>query len=206
MHQIYIISVGPGSRDYVTQTALKTALICDVIIGMDYQVNAIDVRADSTVFVQSDINSILDLIDSNAGKKIGVLVTGDAGIFSLSRKIMERFGCESVVEIIPGVSSIQTAFARIMESWVNVKIYSFHGRALSGIDEILTLERAAILCGSDHNSKMVLTELTEAGLFQKQRIIYVCQNLTFSDERIIRINNERDILNLQPSRREIIIL
>jgi precorrin-6y C5,15-methyltransferase (decarboxylating) CbiE subunit len=211
MRKIYIISVGPGSRDYVTQAALNTASACDVVIGMDYQVEIVDVRRDTEIFIQSDINSILDLIDSNAGKKIGVLVTGDAGIFSLSRKIMERFGRESVVEVIPGISSIQTAFARIKETWYNSRIYSFHGRPLHGLDEILSQGRVAILCGSDHNSKNVLTELSTAGLFLKGGraapiLIYVCQNLTFSDEKIIRILDERDILNIPRSRREIIII
>jgi len=205
MHKIYVISVGPGNKDYVTPAANKTVKICDVIIGMDYQVEAVDISHNQQVIIQSDINSILDLIDKNIDKKIGVLVTGDAGIFSLSRLIMEKFGRESVVEVVPGISSIQTAFARVKETWYNAKIYSFHGREIEGISEILGQERVAILCGSNNDSKIVLLELVKAGLFNKNRVIYVCQNLTFNDESITLIKNESDIQKIQKARREIIL-
>lgn len=209
--QIYVISVGPGSREYVTKAALNTIKICDIIIGMDYQVEAVDITVNrrredlQEVFIESNINSILDLIAANTGKKIGVLVTGDAGIFSLSRKIIERFGRESVMEIVPGVSSIQSAFAKIKETWHNVRIYSFHGRDIIGIKDILTAERVAILCGSDHPAREILSRLADEGLFQSNRIIYVCQNLTFDDERIMLIKDESNITNIQSGRREIII-
>lgn len=206
MHRITVISAGPGGKGYITLLAREKVKECDVIIGTGTQLDSMELLPVHTLFEESSIERILELIAEHEGKRVGVLVTGDAGIYSLSSKIIDRFGEDAVDEVIPGVSSIQVAFARIKEPWLNVKVFSYHGRPMEGLDEVLRHQRVAILCDREHSSKVVLSALVKFGLFEISRKIAVCQDLTMENERVVDIRNDLDIADLIPGRREITLV
>ncbi len=206
MGWIVVISGGPGGADYITESARRKASECDVLIGNKDQLNTIETHDTKHVHEESGIESILDLLEKHRGEKTGIMVTGDAGIYSLAQKIIDRFGKDSIIEVIPGISSIQVAFARIKESWLNVRVFSFHGRALEGFEEILEHERVAILCDREHNSKVILGKLMDYGLFDGSREIYVCQELTLPEERVIRIGSPEDVAKIEVNGKEIVVI
>ncbi|GEM_PF-1985422 len=206
MHRIRIISAGPGGRGYITGIALQKARQCDVIIGTEQQVAAAGHEPGQTVHKENSVEGIMRLIEQHEGELVGVLVTGDAGIYSLAQRIIARFGKEAVEEVIPGVSSIQAAFARVKEPWLNVRVFSFHGRPLEGLGEILHCDRAAILCDREHDAKAVLSALARLGLFTGQLDVYVCRNLTMEDEEVIEVRGPGDIEGIGTGRREIVLL
>ncbi len=206
MGNILVISTGPGSERHITPLAQIKAGECDVIIGNSDQLAALKTTPEQKVYEESSIEEILNLIERYKDDKVGVLIIGDAGIYSLSQKIIQRFGKDAVQEIVPGVSSIQVAFARIKEPWLDMSVFSYHGKSLDGVENILKNEKVAILCDKENTSKVILTALEKYGLFDKDRKTYVCQDLTFKNERIIEINNPVDIKNLTPKRREIILM
>jgi cobalt-precorrin-7 (C5)-methyltransferase len=112
MHKIVIISAGPGGGDHITDLARAKAKECDVLIGSGEQLAAAGRSERQTVYDEWGVDNVINLLDRHEGQRVGVLVTGDAGIFSLSGRIMNRFGRDSVIEVIPGVSSLQAAFAK----------------------------------------------------------------------------------------------
>jgi|Deesub1362B_J571_1020462.scaffolds.fasta_scaffold00010_10 cobalt-precorrin-7 (C5)-methyltransferase len=206
MGWIVVISFGPGAGEYITDVAKQKVQNCDVIVGSKMQLEVIKPLSNQEVFEETDIERILQFIDKNHHKQVGVLVTGDAGLYSLAQRIIDRFGKEAVKEIVPGVSSLQVAFARLKESWLNVRVFSYHGRTIRGLEKILNHHKVAILCDREHNSKIVLQKLKEHGLFKKPRRIYVCQELTLPEEKIFEVFSEEDIEKIIPQRREIIII
>ncbi len=206
MDWIVVISGGPGGEDYITGAARARARECEVLIGSEGQLNAVGPLKSQVVYKETDIERILQIIKDNKGREAGVIVTGDAGIYSLSRRIIDRFGKDAVREIVPGVSSIQVAFARIREPWLNVRVFSYHGRPMEGLEEVFGNDRVAILCDREHNSKVILGELAGLGLFEKFSSVHVCCNLTLNDERVIEVKEARDIGRLVSARREIIVL
>jgi cobalt-precorrin-7 (C5)-methyltransferase len=206
MGWIVIISGGPGGPEYITTSAKNRAQRCEVLVGSKNQLMAIEPVSGQEIYEETDVERIMEIIEKHKDREVGVVVTGDAGIYSLAQRIIERFGKESVKEIIPGVSSLQVAFAMIKEPWLNVRVFSYHGRPIEGLDDILTYNRVAILCDREHNSKVILEELIKHGLFEKRRDIYVCQELTLPEERIIRIKSTKDIEAIVPKRREIVII
>jgi 16S rRNA C1402 (ribose-2'-O) methylase RsmI len=52
----------------------------------------------------------------------------------------------------------------------------------------------------------VLGALEKAGLFNKKRKVFVCQELTLEGEKIIRISSHEDIENIETKYREIIVM
>ncbi|MEO5360350.1 MAG: precorrin-6y C5,15-methyltransferase (decarboxylating) subunit CbiE [Nitrospirota bacterium] len=206
MYKIMVISAGPGGAQYMTYAAVKRARECEILIGTRGQLTALDITPSENAIEENRIEEILNLISRYEDKLIGVLVTGDAGIFSLSQKIYDRYGKDSVLEVIPGVSSIQAAFAKIKESWLDIRVFSFHGRQIEGAEECLQCPKAVILCDKQNTSRVILEAMIPLGLFSQKRDIYVCQNLTRDGEKIIEIKNPEALHTITPAGKELILL
>jgi len=203
---IVVVSGGPGGSEYMTEVARKKAQQAEVVIGSKAQIEAVKPRPEQKVYMETRIDSIMDLIERHRDKDTAVIVTGDAGIYSLCQQIIARFGKEAVKEVVPGISSLQVAFVRIKEPWLNVRVFSFHGRPIEGLEEVLQNERVAILCDRENNSTVILRKLTDYGLFDGKREIYVCQDLTLKEEKVIKIDSPKDVELIEVTGREIVVI
>ena len=88
-------------------------------------------------------------------------------------------------EIIPGVSSVQLAFARIGRTWNDACFMSLHGRTgrlAALIRKVRDHEKVAVLTDNSNNVKLIARRLLDEGL--KGRKVYVCENLSLDKERI----------------------
>ncbi len=110
---------------------------------------------------------------------MAVLVSGDPGLFSLARRVIDRFGI-SRCQVIPAVSSVQTAFARLGLDWQDAKIISAH-HVLPEHSELHygNVSKIAILAGHP-GIKPWLSDLVN-GLDRRVEIV-LCENLTLKDE------------------------
>ncbi len=81
MADITIISMGPGGKEYLTPPQAYEALKqADILIGSD---KLKILYKEFEIFVPTKIlEGTKTLINENIEKKIGVLVTGDAGFYS----------------------------------------------------------------------------------------------------------------------------
>ncbi|KJR43092.1 precorrin-6y C5,15-methyltransferase (decarboxylating), CbiE subunit [Candidatus Magnetoovum chiemensis] len=206
MHKITVIGAGPGAAQYLTLYALDKVKTCDVVIGTKEQLLSINTNSSQIVYEQNKIEKIFDLIKTHEGQEIAVMVTGDPGIYSLAQKIGDKFGKEAIKELIPGISSIQLAFAKIKESWLNVSVFSYHGRKIENLDKVLETSKAVILCDRHNNSKEILRLLLNLGLLKQHPDIYVCQDLSYETEKVIRIAAKEDIEHITAARREMIVI
>jgi len=113
-----------------------------------------------------------------------ILATGDPGFFGIASSITKRVN-KDTVEIIPGVSTMQEAFARIKMPWDNAKFLSFHGRvmAMEGLMcEISAYSRIGIFTDHRNTPPTIAKALLEMGLSGYHA--YVCEELGTEDERI----------------------
>jgi precorrin-6y C5,15-methyltransferase (decarboxylating) CbiE subunit len=183
-NRIAIIGCGPGSPDYLTPAAIKAAEAADVLVGAARLLEMFGGDAERIV-VGVDIKQVLDEIAERLNKKnIAVLVSGDTGLFSLAKNVIERFGAGRC-EVIPGVSSVQVAFARIGLDWHDAKIISIHGRDLEADAASLAgASKIAILIAGESSIADVEKLIEAAG---GDRAIFVCENLTLVDESVRRV-------------------
>ncbi len=205
MYKIVIISTGPGNEKYLIPYARDIVKKCDLLLGQRDLLNWFP-EAKKAIPIKN-LKEVSAIIEDNKHLRIGILVSGDAGIYSLAQTIIKRFGKEAIEEIIPGISSITLAFARIKESWQDVKVVSFHGRPIDRhkIEKALKWERLAILCDKKNNAKLITSLLLEMKVI-KNKEIYICQNLSLEDESIFRIGSKKEIEKLNIRDRELIIL
>ena len=151
------------------------------------------------VKVINNINDTIAFLQSSLlgdeASLITLLASGDPMFFGIGRRAIEDLGKE-MVEIIPELSSIQLAFARIKEPWDDALLMSLHGgpdpnrrRKLEyGLQDLPDLlyahNKIAILTDKINNPSVIARTLADAGGDTVAPILYVCEKLGYPDEKI----------------------
>ena len=183
---IVIVGCGPGSPDYLTSAAREAAQSADVLLGA---ARLLDLFADSPALkvpLKGDHVAMLDEIARHAqpGRRVAVLVTGDPGCFSLAGSVVRRFGLDAC-RIIPGISSVQVAFARVGLDWAGALILSAHGRTPpTAPADLAASDRVAILAGT---AEALAWSASAASALEATHAAVVCEDLTLPGERIRRL-------------------
>lgn len=181
-HPITIVGCGPGSVDCLTVEAIRAVESADVLVGARRLLEMFPQSGSERIAVGADIERALDEVASRCGsKRIAVLVTGDPGLCSLAQPVIRRFGRE-MCKVIPGISSVQVAFARVGVDWYGAKIISVHGREP---DEVLHPEdKFAILTEGTASLPWVANFAEGMG---NDVQVFVCEDLTLENERIRQV-------------------
>jgi precorrin-6Y C5,15-methyltransferase (decarboxylating) len=129
-----------------------------------------------------------------------ILASGDPLFCGIGRRMVEEFGKEAV-EIVPDLSSVQLAFARIKEPWDDAFLMTVHHgpdaqarrKPKFGIKDIPQLleehEKIALLTDRENNPTVIARELLRSSAVSYQRSaikMFVCEKLGYPDERIIQ--------------------
>lgn len=201
---INIVGCGPGSSDCLTQEAVSAVKSSSVIVGSDRLLALFPWFDGEMIHIGSDMGSALGRIEAlSANGPVAVLVSGDPGLFSLSKLVIKRFGRDHC-KVIPGISSIQAAFARLALDWADARIISAH---VSDPDESLMsslagVSKIAILLGRSDSVKWVIKFLRKC---PGDRKIFVYENLTLEDERIREIQ-AAELLTVEIGPRSLVLL
>ena len=133
--------------------------------------------------IKSNLKEIAETIQSNLGQlQMAVLASGDPGFYGIAKFLVGKLGKEAV-EIVPNVSAMQLAFARIKESWEEAFLGSVHARPIEKIIEsVRHAEIAGLFTDDKHTPGEIAGRLLEAGV--ENRTAYVCENLGGEEERI----------------------
>jgi precorrin-6y C5,15-methyltransferase (decarboxylating) CbiE subunit len=199
---IVIIGCGPGSRDYLTPAAIKAARDADLLVGAQRLLNLFSDSAAQRIMVAGGIQEALDKMEATPGiRRVAVLVTGDPGLFSFAKLVIKRFGRDRC-RIIPGISSVQEAFARIALDWEDARIISAHKENPEAALDLSDAEKIAVLCGREGSLQWVAERLSHSDAASK---IFVCQNLTLESEHVTEVTVE-ELTDLQASSRTIVLI
>ena len=189
---ITIVGCGPGHKSFVTQIGLEKIADAEIIIGSKRLLSIFPDAKARQIILGRDYNALAQDIIKLALEcsKIVILVSGDPGFFSLAKILTKKIGLNSC-NVIPGISSVQLAFARIGESWSDAQFRTLHGRA----GELNNLKQTI----KEHNKVAVLTDDTNTPariadtLLQNNitnRTAYVFENLSSDNESIQKFSIE----------------
>lgn len=181
--KVSIIGVGPGSSEYVLPIARKEIKEADCLAGAKRSIALFPDFHKEKFFFDGHLDEVLSYVKKfKHRKKIAVLVSGDPGIYSLLGRISKMLK-PGEYSVIPGISTIQLAFARIGESWCDAKILSLHGRKPDHLaSEIRTSAKVFLLTDNAFPPNKIARHLIDAGL--ENRRVVVLENLTHPGERI----------------------
>lgn len=183
--EIVIVGCGPGAPEYLTLAAGRECMDAEVLLGPQ---RLLDLFADcqaEKIVMDRPAQETLDLIDRMRGqKRLVVLVSGDPGISSFAVKITERFG-RAACRVIPGISSVQVAFARLGMDWADARIISAHGRTPNVSEqELAKFDRIAVLAGSREALEWISSLAAE---LRNTHEVHLCENLTLVGERVRKV-------------------
>lgn len=185
---ITIIGCGPGDSGYLSGAALTAVAKADCLIGSERLLALFQENGVKRIAVGADVEKALEAIAAhNEKSRVAVLVSGDPGISSLATPVIKQFGRENC-EVIPGVSSVQLAFAKMGLDWIDARIISAHGHNPDvDMESYAQYEKIAILGGRDES--IAWAHRLAKNLFD--RTIFICENLSLPDEKIAELTLEQ---------------
>lgn len=185
MRKVTIIGAGPGNPDLLSRAALDAIDIADVVIGAHRALAGIDVPPD---VVRCELVKTADIVaaltDAASWQRAVVVMTGDVGLFSGARRLVEALSGNAQVDVrvIPGISSASYLAARLARPWQDWRFASAHGVACDIVAEAERAGELFLVTSRGEDPSRLSGELVQAG-FGDARVT-VAERLSYPDERI----------------------
>lgn len=185
MRKVTIIGAGPGNPDLLSRAALDAIDIADVVIGAHRALAGIDVPPD---VVRCELVKTADIVaaltDAASWQRAVVVMTGDVGLFSGARRLVEALSGNAQVDVcvIPGISSASYLAARLARPWQDWRFASAHGVACDIVAEAERAGELFLVTSGGEDPSWLSGELVQAG-FGDARVT-VAERLSYPDERI----------------------
>ena len=183
-HQILVVGIGPGSREYMLPAAWEAIATAKTLVGGRRALETLAPPEAKRRVVDADIEGLLNYIEEESRQgQVVVMVSGDPGFYSLLPALRRRFPRERL-QVIPGISSVQLAFARVAEPWQDASLLSFHGREVE--DEALQYRSGrtlSFLTDRLHRPKEIAARLLQLG-WPEETLCWQCESLSYTAERV----------------------
>ncbi|MBI4667163.1 MAG: precorrin-6y C5,15-methyltransferase (decarboxylating) subunit CbiE [Nitrospinae bacterium] len=202
--RITIIGFGPGGEDYVSPVARRKALEADCVIGSPRLLKLLPDSGQEKIPYGADTQKALEAIAERIpSRRVAVLVSGDPGISSLATPVIKKFG-SGMCEVIPGVSSVQCAFAAVGLGWADARVVTAHASVPDSLLPSLMEEpKIAFLAGSDEAVRWIAGMAVKAGAGRR---LFVCENLTLPEERVREFGPEELMTYKAPSMTVVLLI
>lgn len=200
MKKIYLVGIGMGNIETLTEQGRKAIEASELLIGAERMVNAFpDYRGDVCYAISPA--KIMDyILEHREHQTIAVIFSGDVGFFSgakkLNQMIEEQKQSQSIgqnpagslwsdyeTEFLPGISSLQYFSAKLKLPWEDTKVVSLHGREDNIMGAVWNHSKIFFLTGGDYTVRKVCQILLENNL--KEAIVHVGERLSYPNERIV---------------------
>jgi len=185
MGVINVIGVGPGGRDFLTRAAEKVINQAHIIIGGRRQIALFDSLPVEKHTITADLNPVYDLIRDKArlNLNIVVLASGDPGFYGILSSLQRNLPGYKFY-VIPGISSIQLACARIGVTWDDAVLISCHGRGNDFlIQAVINSPKVITLTDRKNNPHKIAQVLVDNGVNSK--VVSIACNLSHQDETVV---------------------
>lgn len=183
--RIAVIGIGDDGLDAAPPGVRSRILEADVVLGPDRALRLLPESVKPRrVALSGDLVQLAAQLEEVRDQRAVVLVFGDPMFYGLARYVTERLGKERF-EVIPHVSSMQLAFARVMESWDEAYLTNLANHPLEAVvEKIRTSQRVGLFASENCGPAQVATALLERKI--DYFTAYVCENLGARDERVTR--------------------
>ena len=187
--KVLIIGVSAEGLASLNPSVRRLVRGAEVLYGGKRLLKLFPFSSSEKIPITDNLEAVSHSIKANLGrKKIVVLASGDPNFYGIANYLRQTIGKE-FIDIIPNVSSMQLAFARIQESWEDAVFTSVHSRSMNRLAEIVrTNDKVCILTDEKNNPAVIARELRHKRI--DHRLAYVCQDLGSEKEQIIAADLE----------------
>ena len=186
MNRITIVGIGDDGMDGLTPQARTTIENADTIVGPKSLLQKLPAdtgdhgtrRIESGLTLEALREQILNLPE---GRSV-LLAGGDPLFYGIARFLTDTFGKDRF-DVIPNVSSMQLAFARVKESWDDAYLSNLATTPLDrAVDSIRTAESVGLFTTEEKSPSVVAETLLDRRI--DYFTAYVCENLGTPDETV----------------------
>jgi precorrin-6Y C5,15-methyltransferase (decarboxylating) len=181
--KIHIIGIGSDGPAGLTARARELVTSAELLLGAEHALDLVPEGRGERVRIGPDLQEVVRLLEANLGRRrIAIVAVGDPLFYGVARYLCDRLGKEHF-EVLPHVSSMQLAFARVKESWEEAFLTNLAGHPLDEVvDRIRTADTVGLFPGPDEGPAAIARQLLARGLDYFRA--YVCENLGAPDERV----------------------
>ncbi len=180
--KVHIIGIGDDGFEGLTAAAQKLIADTQLLIGDKQSLASVENRSAHQVEMSDDLDVVVKTIADNDQRRIVLLATGDPLFYGTARYLCDRFGKERF-EVVPHVSSMQLAFARVKESWDEAYLTNLATQSLDvAVERIRTAEKVGLFTTEQSPPTAVAKALLERRI--DYFTAYVCEHLGSPDERV----------------------
>jgi len=180
--KIPIIGIGDDGLDGLPPSTRSLLEQADVLIGDERTLELVQQLPAERVAAGGNPDATVELVRSLAGRSPAILAYGDPLFYGLARYLCDKLGKERFA-VVPHVSSMQMAFARVMESWEDAYLTNLANHSLDSVIERIRTAGAVGMFTTD-----TVTPAAVASALLERQIdyfsAYVCENLGQPDERV----------------------
>ena len=189
--KIVIVGIGDDGLGGLTESARRIFREADVVLGAESTLRLLEDLDARKIVLDPDMPAALRQVREALSARRPVLANyGDPLFYGVARYLGDRLGKDQF-EVVPHVSSMQLAFARVKESWEDAYLTSLAGRPIHTIiDRIRTAEKVGLFSSDDCPPSKLAHALLDAGIDYFR--VFVCENLGQPDERV----TQADLLEL----------
>jgi len=181
--KLVILGIGDDGLAGLTDAARRLVMSADLILGASSTLTLLDSVPARKEPLEPEMSLALRQVQAALSCRNPVLVSsGDPLFYGVARYLCDRLG-KDLFEVVPHVSSMQLAFARIKESWEDAFLTNLAGRPIEAvIDRIRTAEKVGLFSSDECPPARLGRELLDRGIDYFRA--YVCENLGSPDERV----------------------
>ena len=180
--KIHIIGIGDDGADGITSRAKDLIAKAELLIGPEYILKLFEGHDSECWDAGDDIDDLTGRLNSSLHQNVVILTPGDPLFYGTARYLCDRIGKERF-EVLPHVSTMQLAFARVKESWNEAYLTNLATQSLSHVvNKIRSAERVGVFTAAHAPPSLLASALLEVGI--DYFTAYVCENLGSPDERV----------------------
>ncbi len=180
--KIHIVGMGETGLDGLTAAARELIQNAQVLVGDMHTLASLPATKAERIVTDADLDAAVPRIAAVSGKRVVVLASGDPLFYGVARYLCDKLGKDRF-EVVPNVSSMQLAFARVKESWEDAFLSDLANRDLSTVlERIRGAEKVGLFTTEACPPAAIARSMLDRGLDYFTG--YVCENLGSPDERV----------------------
>ena len=181
-HRIRIVGIGEDGLEGLTAVARKLIADANLLVGETQTLNRIPPGDAERLAVASRLDEVVARLQTITAQKVVVLAEGDPLFYGVARYLCDQLGKDRF-EVVPHVSSMQLAFARVKESWEEAFLTNLASHDIGAVvEQIRVAEKVGLFTTEHCPPSAVAKALLERDI--DYFTAYVCENLNSPDERV----------------------
>lgn len=175
---LYIVGIGPGSKEFILPKAVSILKKCNIILGFSRAIKSVD-YIDGEKKIINSLENTVNVSNEYKNSDVAIVASGDPTFYGITNYLKKNY--QGDIEVIPGISSFQYLTAKLNISWNNAFVGSLHGREDDFIKNIENHKISIWLTDKKNNPSKLCTDIINKSI--KCNII-VGENLSYEDEVI----------------------